>query len=242
MGFVQIKTETELTTFDRLAKCAEESPFSMVDILNNFSVYTPRQTVARFLNRYEMFKKILNVHGSILEFGVYKGVGAFSWLHCSSILEPYNISRKIYGFDTFSGFPDISEKDSPTNSKGDLGDSSYDELVKAATIHQENIAVTHVPRVEFIRGDICETLPAFLKTNPHVIAALVYIDVDIYKPTKTILEMIVKRVPKGGIIAFDELNDERDHGESIALLEEMNINNHQIRRNYFDSFPCYMVI
>jgi hypothetical protein len=189
-----------------------------------------------------MFKKILDVHGSILEFGVYKGVGAFSWLHCSSILEPYNISRKIYGFDTFSGFPDISEKDSPTNSKGDLGDSSYDELVKAATIHQENIAVTHVPRVEFIRGDICETLPAFLKTNPHVIAALVYIDVDIYKPTKTILEMIVKRVPKGGIIAFDELNDERDHGESIALLEEININNHQIRRNYFDSFPCYMVI
>jgi len=242
MGFVKIKTEKELSTFDKLGKCAEESPFSMVDILNNFSVYTPRQTVARFLNRYEMFKKILDVHGSILEFGVYKGAGAFSWLHYSSILEPYNISRKIYGFDTFTGFPDISEKDPSTHSKGDLGDASYDELVKAATIHQENIAVTHVPRMEFIRGDICETLPAFLKKNPHVIAALVYIDVDIYKPTKTILEMIVKRVPKGGIIAFDELNDERDHGESIALLEEININNHQIRRNYFDSFPCYMVI
>jgi hypothetical protein len=242
MTILQIKTEEEIKLIDRIGKCAEESPFTMVDILNNFSVYTPRQTVARFLNRYEMFKKILKVHGSVMEFGVYKGAGAFSWLHFSSILEPYNISRKIFAFDTFTGFPDISDKDSPSNSKGDLNDTSYDELVKIAAIQQENIAVNHIPRLKFIKGDICETLPMFLEKNPHVIAALVYIDVDIYKPTKAILEMIIRRVPKGGIIAFDELNDERDQGETIALLEEININNYQIKRNYFDSFPCYMII
>jgi len=242
MGFVPIKTKKELSIFERLGQNADAAPFSMADILNNFSVYTPRQTVARFLNRYEMFKKVLDVHGSIIEFGVYKGAGAFSWLHFSSILEPYNISRKIFAFDTFTGFPEISEKDSRSNDKGDLGDTSHEELVKIAAIHQENIAVSHIPRLEFIKGDICETLPVFLENNPHVIAALVYIDVDIYKPTKTILEMLIKRVPKGGIIAFDELNDERDHGETVALLEEININNYQIKRNYFDSFPCYMII
>ena len=242
MGFVPIRTDKEQNIFDRLGKCAVDGPFSMTEVLTNFSVYAPRQTIARFLNRYEMFKKILDVHGSIIEFGVYKGAGAFSWLHFSSVLEPYNIRRKIIGFDTFAGFPGISEKDSPTNAKGDLGDTSYDELVKIANIQQENIAVPHVPRMELIKGDICETLPSFLKKNPHVIAALVYMDVDIYKPTKAILEMIVKRVPKGGIIAFDQLNDERDHGETVALLEQININNHQLRRNYFDSFPCYMVM
>ena len=242
MGFVSIKTDKELSIFDRLGKSAEEGPFSMVDILNNFSVYAPRQSVARFLNRYEMFKKILDVHGSILEFGVYKGAGLFSWMHFSSIMEPYNISRKIFGFDTFAGFPEVSEKDSPTNAEGDLRDTSHEELRKAAKIHQENIAVSHIPRVELIKGDICETLPALLEKNPHVIAALVYIDVDIYKPTKAILEMIIRRVPKGGIIAFDELNDERDHGETVALLEQIDINQHQIRRHSFDSFPCYMIM
>lgn len=242
MAFVPIKTDKELSIIDRLGISAEKGPFSMVDILNNFSVYTPRQAVARFLNRYEMFKKVLDVHGSILEFGVYKGSGLFSWMHFSSIMEPYNISRKIFGFDTFSGFPEISKKDSPTNAVGDLKDTSYEELANAAKIQQENIAVSHVQRVELIRGDICETLPVFFEKNPHVIAALVYIDVDIYKPTKAILDMIINRVPKGGIIAFDELNDERDQGETVALLEQININNHQIKRNYFDSFPCYMVM
>ena len=242
MGFVPIKTDMELSIFERLGKSAEEGPFSMVDILNNFSVYTPRQTVARFLNRYEMFKKVLDVHGSILEFGVYKGAGLFSWGHFSSIMEPYNISRKIFGFDTFAGFPGISERDSPTNAEGDLGDTSYEELNNAAKIHQENIAVSHIPRLDLIKGDICETLPDFLEKNPHVIAALVYIDVDIYRPTKAILEMIIRRVPKGGIIAFDELNDERDHGETVALLEQIDINQHQIRRHSFDSFPCYMIM
>ena len=46
-----------------------------VDKLSSFTKYVPRQTLTYFLSRYEIFKKILNVHGSIVECGVFFGAG-----------------------------------------------------------------------------------------------------------------------------------------------------------------------
>lgn len=83
--------------------------------LRSFSVYTPRQVISDFLARYELFKQIRDVQGSVVEFGVFAGQGLMSFAHFSAILEPNNLNREIIGFDTFTGFPDIQEQDS----KGD---------------------------------------------------------------------------------------------------------------------------
>ena len=42
-----------------------------------------------------------------------------TWAKLSAILEPVNLTRRIYGFDTFAGFPSLSEKDqvSPCQSR-----------------------------------------------------------------------------------------------------------------------------
>ena len=94
--------------------------------------------------------------------------------------------------------------------------------------------------MEIIKGDICETVPAFIKANQHTIIALAYVDVNLYEPTKVILESIVKRIPKGGILAFDEVNDKLAPGETIALLEGFDLNRFHLNRFYFDSNPCYI--
>ncbi len=44
-------------------------------------------------------------------------------------------------------------------------------------------------------------------------------DLDIYKPTLDTLKLVVNRIPKGGIIAFDELNHSDYPGETIATME-----------------------
>jgi hypothetical protein len=61
-----------------------------------FTKYTRRHELARFMVQYELFKKILNVKGSIVECGVYTGGGTLAWAKISDILEPYNFLRKIY--------------------------------------------------------------------------------------------------------------------------------------------------
>jgi hypothetical protein len=61
--------------------------------------------------QYELFKRQLNIKGSVIECGVHNGGGLIAWAKISSILEPYNYHRKVAGFDTFEGFPSISEID-----------------------------------------------------------------------------------------------------------------------------------
>ena len=81
------------------------------DIADNFPLFIDRQNLARFLVRYELFKKILEVKGSIVECGVYKGAALMFLAKLSAVYEPYAYNREIIGFDTFSGFPSVNEKD-----------------------------------------------------------------------------------------------------------------------------------
>jgi len=53
-----------------------------------------------FISKYELFKKIINIHGSIVECGFIWG-GQMTFALLSAILEPINWQRKIIGFDTF---------------------------------------------------------------------------------------------------------------------------------------------
>src|SRR5579862_5662497 len=89
----------------------EHSACPTSDKLGNFSKYVRRQDIARFLCRYEIFKRQMGSKGSIVECGVHHGGGAMTWAHISATLEPYNYHRKIIGFDTFRGFPAVAAQD-----------------------------------------------------------------------------------------------------------------------------------
>src|SRR5437667_6397021 len=100
--------------------------------LENFPKYVRRQHLKRFLAMYEIMKLIVPVKGSIVECGVYRGFGLMSWAKLSAILEPENLTRRIYGFDTFDGFPAVHDKDQSPFKKtepGELGSASHDELL-----------------------------------------------------------------------------------------------------------------
>ena len=58
--------------------------------------------------------------------------------------------------------------------------------------------------------------------------SLLYLDLDIYLPTKFAIEQVLPRMCKGSIIAFDELYYRSFPGETTALLETFNINNYKI--------------
>jgi hypothetical protein len=146
---------------------------------------------------YEIFKRVLDVKGSVVECGVNEGFGVMTWAKLSAILEPVNLTRRIYGFDTFAGFPGVSEQDrSDTSSHvaaGDLFADSYDEIMELAEIHDSTIHdstrfLGHIPKVELIRGDAVETIPAFVEENPHVVVSLLFLDFDLYEPTRAALE------------------------------------------------------
>lgn len=238
--------KNELEYFTQLEKYFKESKFSTLDKLSNFAKYIPRQDLTAFLYRYEVFKKILDVQGSIVECGVYQGNGLLTFAHFSSILEPMNHQRRIIGFDTFAGFTSLSKKDKGSKStfahKGGVASDSFNDLKKCISNFDSNRFLNHIPKIELVKGDITKTVPKYLRDNPHTVVSLLYLDVDVYKPTRSALENFVERIPKGGVIAFDELNTKNFVGETIATLDTIGIKNLEIKRFPFEPNKSYAVL
>ena len=219
---------------------------SNVEKLQNFTKYVPTQDLRKFLCRYELFRKVLHVHGSIVECGVLYGGGLMAWAQLSEIFEPLNHLRNIIGFDTFAGFVSVSEMDNTGTAfqgkNGGLAIDTYDDLLKSITLYNKNRFLNHIEKVKLVKGNVAESLPMYLKANPHLVVSLLYLDFDIYEPTVVALKHLVTRIPKGGIIAFDELNHEVWPGETIAVMQEIGINNLRIERLPFGSTMSYAVI
>jgi Macrocin-O-methyltransferase (TylF) len=87
-----------------------------------------------------------------------------------------------------------------------------------------------------------ETSEEFFVSHPHVVPALLYLDFDIYEPTKKALEIFYPRMPKGSIIVFDELNDTAWPGETLAMYEVLDIKRSRLEKITFDSKISYLVV
>jgi hypothetical protein len=240
-----MKTKKEEEVGKHIEKIFLKSPDSIEIKLQSFPKYVRRQNLTRFLAQYELFKKVLDVKGSVIECGVYRGSGLMTWAKLSAILEPVNFTRKVYGFDTFWGFPSVDNNDKGISNNlevGGLCSSSYDELKKLIKEYDNDRFLGHIGKVELIKGDARYTIPEFIKKNKHLVVSLLYLDFDLYEPTKVAIEEFLPRMPKGSIIAFDELDHPLWPGETSALVDTLGINKLEIKRFDFDPYIGYAVI
>lgn len=210
--------------------------------LENFPKYVRRQHLKRFLALYEVFKLALPLKGSVVECGVFRGFGLMAWAKLSAMLEPENLTRRIYGFDTFDGFPTVGDEDRGACGgprPGGLRADSYDELRALIQEYDRDRFLGHIPKVELVRGDMTQTIPAFATSHPHLVVSLLFLDADLYEPTRVALETFLPRMPRGAIVAFDELDNPLWPGETKAALEVVGMRNLRLRRLEWDPYIAY---
>ena len=239
------RTETENQVGKEIEQIFQACPDPVEVRLENFPKYVRRQHLKRFLAMYELFKLALPVKGSVVECGVFRGFGLMSWAKLSTILEPENLTRRIYGFDTFAGFPSVSDEDLGGGGRGEVGGleaPSFDELQSLIKQYDRDRFLGHIPKVELVKGDISLTAPAFIQSHPHLVVSLLFIDCDLFDPTKAAIEAFVPRMPKGSIIAFDELDNPIWPGETLAALEAIGLKNLRLRRLEWDPYISYAEI
>lgn len=58
--------------------------------------------------------------------------------------------------------------------------------------------------VSLVEGNIFETLPPFLELKPALKIALLHLDLDVYEPTAFVLEGLIPRMVRGGLVVFDD--------------------------------------
>jgi predicted O-methyltransferase YrrM len=122
-------------------------------------------------------KADLGKNNIVLEFGVYSGA---TINHIASLT-----TQPIYGFDSFEGLPE------QWRDRIGKGYFKVDALPKVPS------------NVSLIKGWFDATLPAFIKEHEEPIG-FIHVDCDLYSSTKTIFDLLGKRIQPGCVIVFDE--------------------------------------
>lgn len=215
--------------------------------LQNFARYVPRQSLTRFLVKYELFKLILNTQGSIFEVGVLAGGSLFSWAQCSAIFEHLNYQRKIVGFDVF-GKQVVPNNDDRQGSSmeqyfsDEMMLDSLRDIEDSIALFDKNRFFGDERKIFLVEGFAEETIPAYLKQQPETVISLLYLDVNLYEPTKAALQHCLPRMPKGSLIVFDELNDRGMPGETKAVIDTVGLSNLRIQRFSWDTKISYAIL
>ena len=213
-------------------------------LVDTFPVFSIRQKVTRFVETLRYWELIENIPGDIFECGVAGGEFLMAMAHFSAIYEPHHYTRKIIGFDTFEGFTNPSKEDLSSGAShvkpGGLHYDSYEYLQDAIRFYDENRMIGNIPKIFLEKGDISETLPHYLEKNPATVIGLLHLDVDLYQPTLDTLKHAIKRMPKGAVIVFDEINHRDYPGETIAAMEALGLQNIELRRVREASAAAYV--
>lgn len=133
-----------------------------------------------------------------VECGVYMG---HSLIACAQIAKMYGLPIHLYGLDTFTGLPALSEVDKLYASKNVLKKSDF--LFADTSINQVKNRINEQKLSKYITlipGLFSDTL----RQLPDEKYFFVNIDCDLYEPHLECLEFFYPRMESGGIIFFDD--------------------------------------
>lgn len=183
------------------------------EIVDQFPLFAGLHTIGNKLFTYELIKSTLDIPGHIVEFGCWKGSNLVYMAKLLELMAPHS-SKKVFGFDNFTGLPKPTEVDGKFAEKS-TGKYSGDKDKLLACIEAFELD----GNVELIIGDATETIPNFVSQNKEFLVSFAYLDFDLYEGTAAALELLEDCLSIGGIIAFDEALDTRWPGETLALKE-----------------------
>jgi hypothetical protein len=169
---------------------------------NAFYLTCKPERLGKLIAHYELYKLAMQVPGSIVEAGIFKGP-SFNRFAAFRYLFEASGCRDLIGFDTFGKFPDTAfEQDRIMLKKfiDNAGDESIsmDQLTKVLVDKDCGSGVT------LVGGDILETVPEFVKQHPELRISLLHLDVDIYEPSKCVIECFYPLMSPGSVLILDD--------------------------------------
>jgi len=225
---------SERESRELLTELLAATPIPAEYLIDNLPVYLRRCQLSDLLTMDALYRKVRGVPGVIMEFGVLHGRHLAAFTALRGFYEPQNSLRRIIGFDTFTGFPDVSRIDqvSPSAVVGRFrtSDDYPDHLREVLRAHELGEPLGHVQRSFVVQGDVRETVPRYLEENPETVIAMAYFDLDLYEPTRDVLKTIAPYLSRGAIVAFDELAHPKWPGETAALRDVLDLSQVTLRQ------------
>lgn len=210
---------------DRIAAHCERFAISPLEAVKSYAALARRQWLKRLLAHAVLFRRTIEVPGDVVELGVFRGAGLFTWANLLETWSVANRTKTVWGFENWTGFGGFSPEDGPAveaahKVEGGFSPAAYrDELLSAIEIFDSDRFIPQKPRIRLVDGDIEETVPRFVRDNPGVRLSLVHFDCDLYAPTRVALAHFWPILSRGGLFLFDEYGIPDWAGETRAVDE-----------------------
>jgi hypothetical protein len=181
-----------------------ETPQHVYDSFNTLVFSNDTRVIHKMITKIKLYNEIKHLNGDILEFGVFKGASLALWLQLIKLYE-FNALTSVIGFDYFD--KDLTLNNLENASKKLMSDvlnrvSSDNELKMEVILDKCNNILPN--KIKLIKGDACETSISLRQNNPGLRTKLMYLDMDVDKPTFEVLINLWDTVVLDGIIVLDE--------------------------------------
>ena len=239
-------TPEQVTMRKRMEELFAARPMPDEHLLVSLGLYMRSSALVKILFMNELYELIRDVPGVIMEFGVWWGQNLVLLENLRAIHEPFDQTRRVIGFDTFSGYASHSDADAPSRQDGF---TSFSEVVKPGgysvsagyrsyleellLLHEKLNVLGTVRKHEVVEGDVVQSVPRYLKEHPETVVALAYFDLALYLPTKTCLEAIRPHLVPGSVLVMDEFNFPEAPGETRAFREVFGSSGYSIRKSRY---------
>ena len=204
------------------------------DYENNFYLSCDNSRIGKIIAHYELFKLSSKIPGCIIECGVFKGI---SLIRFATFLNLLKSNKKIIAFDAFGKHPTtkISSDHKRRNILLSHGKEAISEKQLMSILKRKGLE----KNIQLIKGDIMETVPMYLKSNPKLKISLLNLDVDFYEPSMVILKNFYPKLSKRGILMLDDYGIW--DGETMAVNEYFSGKQIKIRKFSFSQTPSYTI-
>jgi O-methyltransferase len=165
--------------------------------------------IAALYNYYSALKfaEAAGLEGAVIECGVFMGGSA---LFAGRLLKDAGSTRRLIAMDTFYGFVrNDPEKD--VNYSGTVVCKPNKPENDFSMQSMANMRASDYARLEMIKGDVFETIPALQVDK----IAVLRLDTDTYDTTKFELEQFYPRMVSGGVVIIDDYGFNQGCAEAV---------------------------
>ena len=207
-------------------------------------MYTRSSLLVKFLVLNDIYERIKDIPGALLEFGIWWGQNLVLLENLRAIHEPFNKQRT-----SSASTPSTATRTSRTRTSRPTSWSTTPTHARRLSrlpgqllaVHEGSNAFGHVRgNHRLIDGDAEVTVPRYFKDHPETIVAMAFFDIGVYRPTKAALETITPALVPGSVLVFDELTWPGAPGEAIAFKEVLGGSSYKIEKSRY--YPSKAIV
>lgn len=204
---------------------------------NDFYLSCDINRMSKVLAQYELYKKVVDLTGDIVECGVFKGASFSRFAMLRGLFNNPN-AKKLIGFDIFGEFPETQFAED-LEMRAKFIEEAGSQSISVEQLEQVLKFKGLYKNVKLVAGDIVKTVPQYVKDHPELKISLLNLDTDIYEPAVTILEYLYPRVVYGGVIILDDYGT--FPGETKAVDDYFARKKVTIKKFPFAMSPSYII-